>query len=48
MEGFQALFQFFEIFCGPPFRSASDACGPPFGFELKFQNHSKPILMAPN
>ena len=48
MEGFQALFQFFKIFLWSPFGSASDACGPPFGFESKFQNHSKPILMAPN
>ena len=32
-KGFKYFVNFSKFSCGPPFASASDACGPPFGFE---------------
>ena len=32
-KGLKHFFNFLKFSCGPPFASASDACGPPFGFE---------------
>ena len=38
-EGLKDFLNFLKFPCGPPFGSASDACGPPFRFESKFPNH---------
>ena len=35
-KGFKHFLNFFKFSCGPTFASASDACGPPFGFGSKF------------
>ena len=40
------FFNFLKFCCGPPFTSATDACGPPFGFELKLRNPSKRVVMV--
>ena len=45
-KGFKYFFNFSKFSCGPPFASGSDACGPPFGFETKFLNPTKRVLMA--
>ena len=44
-EGFKHFWNFLKFCFGPPFGSASDACGPPFGFGSKFLNHSKRVFM---
>ena len=46
-KGLKHFFNFVKFPCGPPFESASDACGPPFVFRSKFLNHSKPVFMRP-
>ena len=40
------FFNFLKLSCGPPFGSASYACGPCFGFESKFLNLSKRVFMS--
>ena len=32
-KGLKHFCNFLKFSCGPPFASASDPCGPPFGFE---------------
>ena len=46
-DGFKHFWNFLKFSFGPPFGSASDACGPPFGFGSKFLNHSKRVFMRP-
>ena len=39
------FFNFIKFPWGPPFAIASDACGPPFAFDWKFQNPLKRVRM---
>ena len=41
------FFNFLKFSCGPPFGSASYACGAPFCFGSKFINLSKRVFMSP-
>ena len=43
-EAFKHFLNFLKFFFGPPFGSASDACGPPYGFGSKFLNYSKRVF----
>ena len=47
LKGLKNFLNFSKFTCGPPFASASDACGPPFGFGWKFLNHSKDVFFGP-
>ena len=47
LKGLKHFLNFLKFSCAPPFGSASDACGPPFGFRLKFLNLSKRVFMNP-
>ena len=44
-EAFKHFWNFFKFSFGPPFGSASDACGPPFDFGSTFLNHSRRVFM---
>ena len=41
MKGLKHFLNFSKFGCGPSFANGSDACGPPFGFSLKFSKSFK-------